>query len=327
MIDLKRKHYDWVEALRAFLILYIASYHFSNRYLDFYPNVEFPYSIQYGKTGVFVFMMISGFFLAKTLLNGYGVKDYCKYCINRWWRLFPAALICITITYIVVCVSPLTSDRMVSFPQYLLNLLIIHPTVPYVDGAHWFIASLLEMQLLLGLLLLLKEDNCRVLFVILLFILSLGVWSVYDTPQTKVDNILYGILNCKWSPVFLSGIILSYVKDNKLPQWVMIIPMFVTVLYAYFYSSFPIIFGFLCFLLAISKKLTVECPTWVVKCGGVSFCWYLLHQNIGFCIMNELRYVGVHNEVVLVGCALLVTLFISFIVDRIIAFLPTKLFE
>lgn len=63
------------------------------------------------------------------------------------------------------------------------------------------------------------------------------------------------------------------------------------------------------------------------KMWGVSLYWYLLHQNIGFCIMNELRAFGVSNEVLLVSFAMIGTISLAFGVNHILRFVPTRLIK
>ena len=317
----------WVEGLRAILLLYIAFHHFTSRYMDFYPEVNFNYSSEIGgMVGNFMFMMISGYFLAKTLLQGYGFKDLSKYLINRWWRLFPAIVLCTSITFIIVTISPL-NERMVSFPQFLLNFLIIHPDVPYVDGSHWFAATLLQIQLLLGLIVLIKNYKTRIYTIVGLYIFSLILYLVFDIPSTRLDNILYYLTKSSWLPVLLSGCILFYIQSNHLSKIFYLIPFLMVLIHVFIFKIWILLLPFCLFLIFISDIIKIDCPQFLAKCGGVSFYWYLLHQNIGFCIMNELRNIGVTGELWLLTAALVTTLVIAFGVESILRFIPKKIFK
>lgn len=327
MNDISGKN-EWVEALRAFLILYIAIHHLTSRYMDFYPEVQFSLvSENGGRVGIFMFMMISGYFLAPTLLKGNGVFDCAKYCANRWWRLFPAVVLCTTITYLVVSIFPLVEERMVTFKEYLCNFLIIHPNIPYVENSHWFVAALLQMQLLLGGLLFIESEKLRVRVIVWLFVFSLVLCLIYDLPKTKIDNILYWITYSAWLPILLSGSILYYIKSTKLPRYMIIAPLIVLCVYVFKYHLFVVIVTFCLFVFAICGKMSVKCPALLTKMGGVSFIWYLLHQNIGFCIINILRNLGIINEVILLSVALIGTLLLAFSVNYFIRLVPRKLFK
>lgn len=60
---------------------------------------------------------------------------------------------------------------------------------------------------------------------------------------------------------------------------------------------------------------------------GVSFYWYLLHQNIGFCIINELRALGITNESCLLCSALGGTLLMAFGVNYVLKLIPAKIYK
>lgn len=317
----------WIEGLRAILLSYIAFHHFTSRYMDFYPEVVFNYSSEIGgRVGNFMFMMISGYFLAKSLLQGYGLKDLSKYCVNRWWRLFPAIVLCTSVTYLMVTISPL-NGRVVNFSQFLLNFLIIHPNIPYVDGSHWFASSLLQMQLLLGLFLLIKNNKTRIYSIVGLYIFSLILYFVFDVPTTRLDNVLFYLTNSSWLPVLLSGCILYYARSNYLSKVFYIVPCLMVLIHVFTYKDWILIFPFSLFMIFIFDIIRVDCPQFLSKWGGVSFYWYLLHQNIGFCIMNELRGVGVTDEFCLVTSALVFTLVLAFGVDSILKFVPKKIYK
>jgi len=295
--------------------------------MDYYPEVEFSYSSEIGGiVGNFMFMMISGYFLSKTLLKEFGLKDLGKYCVNRWWRLFPAIVVCTTIIYIVVAISPL-NDRMVSFSQYLLNFLIIHPGVPYVDGSHWFVADLLQMQLLLGILLLVKGVKNRVKCIVALFFGSLILYLLFDLPNTRIDNYLYYLICGSWLPVLLAGCILFYVQQSRLHKVFYLAPIVMISVYIYITQAWIILLPFCLFLIFISDKINMNCPALLAKWGGVSFYWYLLHQNIGFCVINELREVGISNKSLLLCSALGGTLLLAFGIDYILKSVPAKIFK
>ena len=317
----------WIEGLRAILLLYIAFHHFTSRYMDFYPEVVFNYSSEIGgRVGNFMFMLISGYFLAKSLLQGYGLKDLSKYCVNRWWRLFPAIVLCTSITYLIVTISPL-NGRMVDFSQFLLNFLIIHPNIPYVDGSHWFASSLLQMQLLLGLFILIKNNKTRIYSIVGLYIFSLILYFVFDVPTTRLDNILFYFTSSNWLPVLLSGCLIYYIRSNYLSKVFFVIPVLTVFIHILSIKDCILILPFGLFLLFIYNIVKLDCPQFLVKWGGVSFYWYLLHQNIGFCLMNELRGVGVSDEFYLVTSALFLTLIIAFGVDGILKYIPKKIFK
>lgn len=310
-----------IQILRGLLILCIAVYHYTARYSQIYSDVDYSFMFEKGGSlGNVMFMQMSGFFLAKSLiLPVNNIKSYFSFCLNKWWRLFPGVILTTSIIYLFVFYAPLVEERKVSLIDFLLNFLIIHPTVPYVDGAHWFIATLLQLQLIIGLSILLKKrDRIRILvFVsiisVLLFFLKIGVFNM--------------LLCGYWFPILLSGIIVYFVKDELIPKYYIIIPLITVMISSCIFQNIYIILFFLLFILVVFGYFqTIKYPSLLVQLGNISFSWYLIHQNIGYCIINVARNFGISSEFFLVSLAISLTLILAIPINKLLDLIPKKIF-
>lgn len=324
MANIKRN--IWVDAYRFILICIIVIHHYTLRYPQIYPDATFDFQFKEGGIiGNFVFMYISGYFLATSLLNGYGVRDWFKYCLNKWWRFFPTAVICMFLIFIITHLSPLTEDRMVTIPQLLLNFLIVNPGFKPVDGSHWFIATLLQMQLLLSVLMFIKSFRFKMIILYTFLILAAFLYVLGDIKAFTFDNVLRAILCEKWLPVLLAGSITKLICEKKIPVVTLLIPISVIGYYSIQYNSLSVVVLILVFLFICLNKSKIKCPIFLQKLGEMSFVWYLLHQNIGYSIINELRAYGIQQELFLIFAAMTLTLSLSYMVYVCIRKIPTKI--
>ena len=92
--------------------------------------------------------------------------------MNRYWRLWPAyALSCLIIT-IWLFLMPLPNNH-TEPTTFLINFfLIVHPGVDFIDGAHWFIKTLVEINDFFSFALLFKNKRCRELFFLISLLLA-----------------------------------------------------------------------------------------------------------------------------------------------------------
>ena len=136
-------------------------------------------------------MYISGYFLTESLLNCKGgVRDWFTYCVNKWWRFFPTAAICMILIFIITHIFPLPEERMVTISQMLMNFAIVNIGFKPVDGSHWFMSSLLQMQFLLSVILLIKQKYIRVIFISIFFIISFLMYIIDDFNNTRIDDLI-----------------------------------------------------------------------------------------------------------------------------------------
>lgn len=287
-IDIKAKQKDfhnyYIDIFRFLLIFWIVLFHYTVQYntLGLDKTFGFPFHFEKGGTvGVSLFFMVSGFFMTKSLLSDKsGYREYGRYIVKRYLRLWiPYAFACIII-YLWLLFLPV-EGRVVDFTTLLANIAcIIHPGFERVDNAHWFLADLLTIQLLLGLVVFVKRVNYKKYLASCLFVIAI-VAQVISLPilagfSKQLFEVLLGIHIC------------MMVKDKNLITTILTVAGLIIVLYLSIYSFIGVcVFGVLIFC---GKRFPLPSSSHNLKivlqfAGTLSFYWYLIHQNIGYSIM------------------------------------------
>lgn len=96
-----------INSLKGILMLMIVFYHYTYRFQELYhiPTINFITLEFWGIIGVAGFFIISGYFIFPRDSNHYSIKQFL---IKRLLRLYPAYLLCITITFISIKIFRIT---------------------------------------------------------------------------------------------------------------------------------------------------------------------------------------------------------------------------
>jgi peptidoglycan/LPS O-acetylase OafA/YrhL len=130
--DSKRR-IAYLDGLRGVAILSVIAFHF-------YRGPDSPFAefslVKHGNLGVMLFFAISGFVISQTLHASGSPKNFA---IKRFARLFPAMLLCSSMTFAFSFVSPRTYTSTIS--NFVPSLLFIDPhvfnSIFRVDSFEW----------------------------------------------------------------------------------------------------------------------------------------------------------------------------------------------
>lgn len=291
----QRVHNYYIDLYRFVLMAWIVLFHYTVQYNAIVPYkaFNFPFTFDNGGTiGVSLFFMVSGFFMTKALMTvEHGFREYGKYVVRRYLRLWiPYVFACVFI-YTWLVFLPI-EGRTVDFKTLLANVgCIIHPGFDRVDNAHWFLADLLVVQLLLGSVLFIQNEKYRRIIVDCVFAIVM-VAQIFPPPllsgfSKELFEVLFGVQLCMMTKDKDSiSIVLSLIGFGVL-----------------FYLSLELFAFALVFLVLvfIGKKYPPPSSTERLQLGlqfaaSISFCWYLVHQNIGYSIMYYALPYGTTNE-------------------------------
>lgn len=147
-IDLKKKRNKQIEGLRGIGCLMILLYHLLYRYCEIYRedyNIAGTLGLihSFGTYGVILFFIISFFFMGNKQNETNIIITYLK----RYYKLLVPYVISISITYLCEQFMDLPG-RSVDLKTYLINLTMFQSLFGYrdVDGAHWYLYTLLIMS-------------------------------------------------------------------------------------------------------------------------------------------------------------------------------------
>lgn len=192
----------------------------------------------------------------------------------------------VTLIFIISLLFP--TDRAVSVTDYIQNIALIRlfHKIQLVDGAHWYIFALLQLQLL-GTLFLYACRRKK----ILLFIIPLA-YLVYLR--------FYGqsVFTASHVIAFAAGVVLNLNEDYPKQGRMLLCYGVATLLLAYVLKSYLLVLLLVAFYLLVRNQSVLQASfsnKMLVFIGTYSYMWYLLHQNIGFmqlAYLNREGYVG-----------------------------------
>lgn len=287
------KKYNYtIDLYRFALILYIILFHFTAGYNanSGFDSIFFPHRFGYGgPVGTTLFFILSGYFMGAFLHNGRfeGIRDYVLYCLKRYWRFWPAYALAVIIIYLWLLLLPLP-DKQVGLGKFFINFFCLFYPGQRVDGAHWFLATLFEIQCLTVLFKFVPSTklwgiSIREILVIVLY-LVFGFWA---SQMTYEPNLKYILVNSEVK--LLLGIIIYDICHNKFKPIYVLLFLGVSCLMVFIMRQFLITFISWYVIMICLLFFNYNVPPLLGKAsnflGAVSFTWYLVHQNIGYTVM------------------------------------------
>lgn len=316
-----------LDALRGIAALAVVFYHFTTRYNQIF-NKEFICNFSFGWLGVPVFFILSGFVIYLTVNKS---KTSLSFFKKRFLRLYPTYWICLILTLIIECFSSLSINKL-SLTNVLVNFTMFQElfNINNLDGAYWSLFPELMFYLIMGFLMFFKKQNAYyiyngvllfigilyliwpnvifekliVIHYILLFMIGIAFYRIYNGIRNNIDFILI-VMN------WLVGTKLYYQSNQSIPLLLL-------------YCAFLAIIGI--YFLFIYKKLEFLSRSKILMfLGYISYALYLIHQNIGYIVINLTEnYIGRFFAILLaisvaIGLAALITYKIEPFVHNLIA--------
>lgn len=318
-----------VQGLRGFLMIWIVLFHYTSRYPALYPSDDIYMPIHFengGDVGIVIFFIISGFFLAKGLYNLERSKlKFLEFCKHKYMRLWPSYIISIIMIFICISLFGLPGRESTITTLLIDALFIYHPMVGYVDLAHWFIAHLIFVQCFLGFLYsVTKYDKRQYLFRLLIVCFNV-FYIILTVPQLSSHAIMVidTFIPFKSTLAVLVGIgIYQYRKEKK--HMDLLLTIFSVCILVLLLAQILILVYFLLFYLLLDKDNTATKIIFqnklIIEIGNMSFYWYLIHQNIGYILLNKINTLsgGATSEYwILIVCT------VTFCMGYLVKFLET----
>ncbi|MBC7280533.1 acyltransferase [Hoeflea sp.] len=254
-------------------------------------------AITLGYLGVNMFFMISGFVIIWSASG----RDWYAFSVSRLARLYPAHLVAMTITFLVMAwwaQPPFITDS----SQWLANLTMLAPLFgeSFMDGAYWSIVIELIFYfwvaagLFSGVLPRHTEIAVTVWMALIvvnnLFVGSRPVELVFLTEYGAyfaLGAMVWRMSSLGASPLrlFLAGLalvmtfhaaeiqrldFLARLGEGSSPADVALANGFIVAV----------------FVLAATLGRHVRAGPWILALGGISYPLYLLHQNAGYILIN-----------------------------------------
>ena len=274
-----------LDALRGIAALAVVLFHYFYHYNNIYGHENIPVNwARIGGLGVQLFFMVSGFVIFWTLNR---VDRPLDFVVSRFSRLYPAYWCAILITFTTVLCFGLPG-REVSFVDAVANILMFHEYlgIPHVDGVYWTLTVELTFYFWMFVLYVSGNLNKVEYFFIPLIVVSIAhSLGVFELP-----NAIGKIFFLKYISFFMAGICfykITHDDKTKLTLGVLFLSLISTI--AIYSVKHFIVFSlfYVIFFLAVSGRMKALSIRPFVFLGSISYSLYLLHQNIGYVIINE----------------------------------------
>lgn len=296
-----------VDLLRGFACVAVVAFHYLHRgqaagWISSHAPAAIESVARYGYLGVHLFFIISGFVIFMSA-QGASVRSFAA---SRAARLYPALWIAAPVTATMAWAFQ-RAEFQVQISQLLVNLTMFPHwlKVDFVDGAYWTLAVELQFYLLIALAIALRGMDRAEWWVAA----WLGVSAVNAVrPMYPLEF----WLAAKWAPLFSAGICF-YLLRFRGRSAVRLALLGVSYLLALKYE-----------IGSLAQPPSGSAPDWVsasVRAGAISafyalFFWiagnhrqfkptpirvwaglltypvYLLHQNVGYEVLEALRPLG-----------------------------------
>ena len=290
-----------LDALRGIAALGVVLFHFLPYYNELYGHsFDSPSFLEFGRYGVHLFFMLSGFVIFMTLER---TQTAGWFGLARAFRLLPALWAGIALTFLSVhWLGP--EDRAVEPVSALLNMTLLHEYLdhPHVDGAYWSLVIEANFYVWIALLFygLKSWQRLRPALWLWTAVSYVGVlwWKAIPEPM---DFLVKDLLFVRYAPLFISGMLLYRWHKYGKPPAADIILLALTLGHCLIAYKAPYnLFVLACygvFILAASGRLNVLSRPGLLWLGSISYTLYLVHQNIGYGLITLLYEWGLPGPV------------------------------
>jgi len=290
-----------LDALRGLAALFVVLFHFMPYYNELYGhNFSSPQFLEFGRYGVHLFFILSGFVIFMTLER---TQSAGKFAVARAIRLLPALWISILLTFTIVSfIGP--ENRAVDFNTALLNFTLLHSYLgePHVDGAYWSLVVEATFYAWMALVFyqLKSWSTLQKVFWAWTLMSYLAVTGGTWLPEF-LNFVLSDLLFGRYAPLFISGILIyrwhkgyrTETSDNLLLAFSI---SHALIAYPSPFNLF-VLASYVVFVLAVAGHLNFLVKAPLMWLGKLSYALYLVHQNIGYGVIDWSYQQGWHGMV------------------------------
>ncbi|HEY2037669.1 MAG TPA: acyltransferase [Steroidobacteraceae bacterium] len=296
-----------LDVLRGLAAAAVVLFHYTVRYGALYGYPTPPaLRVPLGFYGVEVFFCISGFVIFMTLDRTRRPMDFV---VSRGSRLWPAYIVAIAITFLVVHIFGL-AGRQTTVVQALVNLSMLHELVhvPDVDAVYWS----LQVELIFYCWMLLAYLSGALRHIRTVLCVALLAPVVYFLSRRLLGHepsYLAGtLLLVAYLPYFTIGIAAYNLRAGRgSPYKDLLLMVAAVAVIALCGGAGDWLVGALAagvFCLLAANRLAPIAQAPLVFLGTISYPLYLLHQNIGYVVIREAMRHGISPNAAIVTAIL-----------------------
>lgn len=319
---------DWIRALAAIAVIF---YHYTMRYPAlFETKIDYKINFTYGSSGVNIFFLLSGFLTLYALKPKAMSKEYLK---KRIKRLYPEYWICLIITGLIEIFF--LKELFPGLKAFIINFSMLQNFigVSNIDGAYWTLAYEIRFYIVIFLLILIKKiKKITPICYGWMGIIALQIFLYNISGETLIVKLLDYVFMPSYAAPFIIGIFLFNLTKNIQDKfsWIGILS---AVFISYIeqekhYCITLVVFTIIFIIIIVMRWKVVKYETFIAKIeesrikplsfiAKISYPMYLLHQYIGYVILQQLEKLGFHKEIMIIIPFIIIVL-LSYCVNQII---------
>ncbi len=282
---------DYIRSISAILIML---YHYTTRYFG-RGSEDSKIGLWWGCWAVSVFFILSGFLTVYNLKDNMKVSEFLK---KRFIRLYPGYFFCVIITTLFTLAF--AAEKFIGFFPTLMNFTIIQSVFGFesVDGAYWTLLREIVFYFIIAFVLFIRYERyldifCTVwLAVTIVYVVS----NKFVAFQPVVKALFAVFVLEEHAHTFIIGVSLCYLLksgERKIFSYInLIVGMCVHFVRYGLMNALFITVCVLMIVLSVKTGFSFKYDKPLVFLAGISFPLYLLHQNIGYIIIEYISRIG-----------------------------------
>lgn len=313
-----------LDGLRGIAALAVVLFHFTYRYDELIvPRDGVWYRFALGEFGVALFFMLSGFVIAMSLER---TRTPVQFAVARWWRLYPAFWAALLLTLVVTRAMELPGTQL-SAGEVLFNLTMLPRLfgAQYVDGVYWSLQVELLFYLGIGLLWFTPARRAIEPIVALWIVLGIVAHFLLADQHFAAErwypaaHKLGTLFNLAFIHVFAIGLgLYAYWAHGRRSGWALIALALAAHLLEHGIFELAILTALtLLLVLAVWGYLPFLAWRPLLVLGAISYPLYLVHQNVGYCLLRALGKQGIDANGS-IAIALVIVLALAWLLSRFV---------
>ena len=311
------KKINIIESLRAIAAISVCLFHFVCTTIGLFNREELPAIFSYGKYGVHVFFVISGFIIPYSMyLSKYNIKALPQFLLKSFIRIEPPYLVSILLVISLISLKhfahigvdqydELSIKRVALHIGYLINFFSQYH---WLNGVYWTLAIEFQYYIFIALSLFLfvhEKKYYRIVGYLLILLLNF--------LSSNVEHFPY------YSFLFLIGIVTFSYKTNIIKQLEFWIVFVLSLVFLGIYINY--VYAIVGAATALIIIYFTDVKIYLFDAlGKISYSIYLIHPVIGGAIINVgSRHVSTtYERIALVCFGFIITLLSSYIMYLLI---------
>lgn len=315
---IKKNRFVVIDGLRGVAAVIVMLFHYLFMFHDqFGYNIDPIIQFRYGFYGVQLFFMISGFVVYFSIINSRSIGDFI---LKRFIRLFPTYWLCLVITYMFVSAYSLSEESSPNLKDAIINLSMLQGifNIKHIDPSYWSLQIELFFYFVIILIFLFKLHDYMGFVLVTWLALIFFYNFIFKIPGLGL------LFNLQYGMYFIAGIGFYNITRKNVHiifNYSIILASLILGLAVQsnsdgFWWCIPSIY--VVFLLSINNGLNFLNNSFILFLGKISYPLYLIHQSIGYVILQNLKKVGYCHPIFSI---------VPIIISVTLAWLITKYYE